>query len=138
LSNVVPGKREVVINSEIPVCCLIIRLISVDLPTLVTPTTYTSLPLRYLSINSNKLSISYLLLALVSATSIGLKPCLLASLRNQSLIRERFKDLGNKSDLLPTNKTSFLPTNLCSPGITDPLKSNISTTLTINESDSPI
>ena len=39
LSRVVPGKREVVINSFTPVRCLIIWFINVDFPTLVTPTT---------------------------------------------------------------------------------------------------
>ena len=137
-SSVVPGKRDVVMRSSTPVNCLIMRLINVDLPVLVTPTTYTSRCSRYFSIAVSNSSTPNPFLALASKVVTGRNPWALACCCSQFFNLLGFNDLGKTSALFPTKMTGLSPTKRCNPGITLPLKSKISMTFTINALLSPI
>ncbi len=110
MSKVVPGKCEVVITSPSPVACLIIRLMNVDFPTFVQPTTYTFCPLRYSSMASIASAIPLPLWALTNRTSTGCSPRAFASRFSQLITFFGFTDFGNKSALLAINRTGFFPT----------------------------
>ena len=120
-----------------PVISWIMALIKVDLPTLVTPTTYTSRPLRQCSILSIKSLMACLFWAEVRMTSTGRRPSSWARSVSHWVTLPSLTDLGRMSFLFPTKSTSFPATKRGRPGMTEPLKSKISTTLTTKASLSP-